>query len=342
MLTFVLGGGGTKGAAQAGAIRALFERGIVPDMLVGTSAGAINASLIANSPTLEGAQRLENAWRALTSEDLLGSGRRSAAWRTVRGRPSLYSSENLREFMLRHGPEVDTFATVNIELYIVASELRTGRPYVFGDKPNEKVVDAVIASTAVPPVFPPVLHNNVWLVDGGVASNLLRIAIQRGATEIYAIDISNQPPRIPENMRVWTVTELSVSAMVRQQVRDELTWARLQPGVKVHRMRVPFNSATSMWDVDTIEEFLELGYASAKLFLIRRALPQRERSALGTVWQAAGLVRRGANALVRGVTGGVKGIIRLLWRRGQADLVEDSSIGRDGLDLDAVGSDFDE
>lgn len=337
MLTFVLGGGGTKGAAQAGAIRALMERDIFPDMLVGTSAGAINAALIAAKPTLEGVGQLGNAWRALTSEVLFGSGRRSAAWRTVRGQPSLYDNHNLERFLVEQAPEISAFAGLQKKLYVVASELRTGRPYVFGDRPNEKVIDAVIASTAVPPVFPPVQHKGVWLVDGGVSANLpLRIAIQRGATEIYAFDISTQPPQIPENMRVWTATELSVSAMVRQQVRAELAWVRLQPGVTLHYLRLPLSSATSMWDVDAIEDFLDLGYASAKIFLIRRALPHPERSLLRTLWGAMGAVRRAVNAVVVGVVWVLRLGLRLVWRRGQAHLVDEVAAGPDGADVDGV------
>jgi NTE family protein len=337
MLAFVLGGGGTKGAAQAGAIRALLERDIVPDMLVGTSAGAINAAHIAAAPTLEGMRRLEDAWRALTSEVIFGSGRRSAAWRTVRGRSSLYASDNLRHFLAGHAPELDTFASLGKRLYIVASELRTGRPHVFGDRPNENVLDAVIASTAIPPVFPPVLHNGVWLVDGGVSANLpLRVAIQRGATEVYAIDISNQPRQIPQHMRVWTVTELSIGAMIRQQIRDELAWTRLQPGVTLHYLRIPFSSATGLWDVEDTEEFLELGYASAKLFLIRRVLPQPERSFLRRVWQAVGAVRRVVNAMARGVASALKFAVLFLWRPGDAHLVEDVPVSRDGTHVDGV------
>ena len=337
MLAFVLGGGGTKGAAQAGAIRALLERGIVPDMLVGTSAGAINAAHIAARPTLEGAERLEAAWHALSSEVIFGSGKRSAAWRTVRGRASLYSSDNLRGFLIEHAPDMSTFASLDKELYIVASRLRTGRTYVFGDNPNDSVLDAVMASTAIPPMFPPVQHNGVWLVDGGVSATLpLRVAIRRGATEIYAIDISSRPPRIPDHMRVWTVTDLSVGAMIRQQIREELAWARLQPGVTLYHMRIPFSKAASTWDVDAVEDYLELGYAWSKLFLVKRGLPHAEQSLLRTVWRAGGVVRRGINAAARGVVGGAKLAIGLLWRRGQADLVDDVPVSSDSAHLDDI------
>lgn len=337
MLAFVLGGGGTKGAAQAGAIRALLERDIVPDMLVGTSAGAINAAHIARVPTLEGAGQLENAWRALTSDVIFSSRRPWAAWRTVRRRPSLYASDKLRDFLTENGPPFDTFASVEKELYIVASQLRTGRAYVFGDRPTDNVLDAVMASTAIPPIFPPVKYKGTWLVDGGVSANLpLQIAIQRGATEIYALDISSLPPTTLNDMPVWMVTELSVGAMVRQQMRDEIAWARLQPGVTLHYMRIPFAHATSTWDVDAIEEHLELGYSWTNVILSRRALPQPERSFLRSIWHALGFLRRGVNAIARGIVSGVEFVVRLLWRRGQTDLINEAPVGGDGTHDDEV------
>jgi NTE family protein len=299
-------------------------------MLVGTSAGAINAVHIASVPTLEGVKQLENAWRAMTSEVIFSSRRPWAAWRTVRRRPSLYASDKLRDFLVENGPPFDTFASLEKELFIVASQLRTGRVYVFGDRPTDNVLDAVMASTAIPPMFPPVEHNGMWLVDGGVSANLpVRVAIQRGATEIYALDISTPPPATLDNMPVWTVTELSVGAMVRQQMRDELAWARLQPGVTLHHLRIPFGSATSTWDVDAIEDFLELGYGWVKVVLVRRSLPQPERSILRSIWQALGLIRRGANAIARGIVSVVEFGVKSLWRRGQANLVDDTPVSGD-------------
>ena len=70
MLAFVLSGGGNRGALEVGALRVLVERGIRPEMLVGTSAGAVNAAMVASDPTLEGMQRLVNAWREVTKYDV--------------------------------------------------------------------------------------------------------------------------------------------------------------------------------------------------------------------------------------------------------------------------------
>lgn len=336
MITFVLGGGGTKGAAQAGAMRALLERGIVPDMLVGTSAGAINACHIAARPTPEGVAQLEDVWRSLTRDVLFSNTRPSAAWRTVRGESSLYSNQRLRRFLIARAPDITTFGKLPLPLYVVATDLRSGKPHVFGDDPDEPVLDAVMASTAFPPVYPPVRHGDSWLVDGGVSSSLpLNVAIQRGATEIYALDnFTPQPESLPDHLPVWTVTDLSLRSMLAQQVRDELAMARLQAGVLVYYIPVPFESDDSIWDVEPIGKYVDLGYATTHTYLRRRNLPHGEQSPARFIAKAAGRVRRAANRAALGV----KTISRPLWRgRGKTEAIEDLSAGADDTDFDSVG-----
>ena len=340
MLTFVLGGGGTRGAAQAGALHALIERGIVPELVVGTSVGSINAAQIAAYPTIEGTLALEESWRVFSQESLVGNSRRSAAWRTVRGKPSMYSNEHLRQFISKRTPPDFKFASLDMPLYIVASELYTGRPYIFGDNPREKVLDAIMASTAIPPYFPPAKHNNVLLVDGSVSAAMpLRIAIQRGATEIYAIDISMSAPKGPRTLRVWTVTELAIGAMLRQQMRSELAWARLQPGVIVHHLRIPFRHATGTWEMEAVDEFIQLGYQHATTFLIRRALPHGEKSVYRTASRAGGIFRRVANAVFRAIAFPFVSLARLLVRSRNADILS-TDVVEDDID-DDIESDSD-
>ena len=77
---FVLAGGGNQAVCQVGMLQALFERGIVPDVLVGTSAGACNASVIASMPNLAGVERLVETWASLRGEEVFPGGRLSRAW----------------------------------------------------------------------------------------------------------------------------------------------------------------------------------------------------------------------------------------------------------------------
>src|SRR5688572_3315018 len=92
---FVLSGGGSRGAGQVGMLRALFEAGITPDVLVGGSVGAINACFVGAHPTAEGVEELAEHWLGM-SETALCGGRRDALVNLARRRPYLYSSDRLR------------------------------------------------------------------------------------------------------------------------------------------------------------------------------------------------------------------------------------------------------
>lgn len=102
MVAFVLSGGGNRGALQVGALQALFECGIVPDILVGTSADAVNAAYIATKPTLEGTQELAEIWQRLTKEDVCPGNRLTILWRIIARRDSLFPNANFLRFIELH------------------------------------------------------------------------------------------------------------------------------------------------------------------------------------------------------------------------------------------------
>jgi len=180
---FILFGGAARGAAQAGALTVLLERGIVPDLIFGISAGAWNGAYLALDPTPERAVELEGLWRATTSQEMLGP-----HWRMplnlIGSRRSLYRSQGVRRMADRYLAG-HTFEQLKVPLTVVAADLVSGDAVFFTSGPLDH---AVLASSAIPAIFPPVVDGDRVLVDGGWAewSGCLA-AVQSGAERIVLV-----------------------------------------------------------------------------------------------------------------------------------------------------------
>lgn len=125
-VAFVLSGGGNRGALEVGALQALFEHGIKPDILVGTSAGAMNAAFIATDPTLEGAYKLGELWKSIRREDVFPGNKLTMAWRLITGKDSLFPSDHLRRLVEKYiPPDKKRFGDLSVKLYITAANLNT-------------------------------------------------------------------------------------------------------------------------------------------------------------------------------------------------------------------------
>ncbi len=181
-VAFVLLGGGARGAAQAGALSVVLEQGIRPDLIIGVSAGAWNGAYLSVDPTPERARELCAIWAGLKNTDLLGGGWWRAAISAVSGRPALYGSEGpirvARRYMDRQ-----TFEELKTPLYILATNLTNGQPKLFS---SGRVVPAILASSAVPGIFPPVVLDGQVYVDGGLLEwDACAEALRLGAQTIY-------------------------------------------------------------------------------------------------------------------------------------------------------------
>lgn len=165
---FVLGGGGNLGAIQVGMLQAVLERGIVPDELVGCSAGAMNAALIAADPTADGLERLRELW--LTGqEDIVAPFSRFDGVRLLTHRGvSLQSNAGLRRLLETTLPH-RRFEDFPVPFHVVATSLTTNSERWFS---KGDVVDPILASAALPAIFPPVVIDDDVLVDGGVLNNV--------------------------------------------------------------------------------------------------------------------------------------------------------------------------
>lgn len=185
---FVLGGGGNLGAIQVGMLRALISRGITPDALYGCSVGAINASSLASDPSIGGVDRLARVWRDLDSDVICPPGRLSGLLLLTRRYRSLQSNEALRH-LLESSLSYRRFEDASIPVEVVATSLRTGQERWFT---SGEVIPAVLASAALPAVFPPVEIGGETFIDGAVVDNVpISRAVTGGASRVYVLHVGN-------------------------------------------------------------------------------------------------------------------------------------------------------
>lgn len=184
VIGLALSGGGTRGAWQIGGLRALEERQVLPALVSGSSAGAINAAWYA----LHGREidRLEDIWLSLRQRDIF-PGNPLTVLRNFLRRGYLYSSDALERLLRRYVGNA-TFEDCSISCSIVAVRLSDGQRVVFD---SGELVPAVMASAAIPGVYPPYPIGGELYLDGGLLDFLpLRSLFDRGATELYAFDCS--------------------------------------------------------------------------------------------------------------------------------------------------------
>jgi NTE family protein len=180
---FVMAGGGSLGAIEVGMLRELLAWGEMPSFVVGASAGAINGAYFAATPTLAGVAQLESIWVNLTRQDLFPFNLGSVLGLLTK-RAHLVDSHGLRRLLERHLP-YEQLQDAALPIHIVASDMVTGEEVLIS---TGSAVNAVLASAAIPGVFPPVLVNGQLLVDGGIANNTpISTALRLGATRIIVL-----------------------------------------------------------------------------------------------------------------------------------------------------------
>ncbi|HIP96920.1 MAG TPA: hypothetical protein EYH32_06875, partial [Anaerolineae bacterium] len=271
VFAYVLSGGGNYGAMQAGALEVLLAHGLRPQMLVGTSAGALNAVYLATDPTPDGARRLADAWRGVRLGHMGSQGLFTVIRRMLANADSMYLTDSLARYLREQlPPNVETFgdlaALAGVRAYAVAVRLDTGQLRVFGDDPADRVLDGMMASTAVPLLFPPWTVDGVRYVDGGVLAKLpIRVAVERGATDIVALDVKDSMGGDGNARGMMAIIGRATSLMTEQQVEAELAWAR-SADVRVRHLPL-IHGNTLFWDFTRADELIALGQAAAEMFL---------------------------------------------------------------------------
>src|SRR3954454_24961752 len=164
---FVLGGGGQLGAHEVGMLRALLERGIVPGLVVGTSIGAINGAAVAAEPSLAAVERLTSTWSAIERDDVFGGSILGRLGTLARTRTHLHDNALLRARLSDSLPaRIEDLA---VPFQCVAASIEQAAELCSSSAP---LVHAVLASSAVPGLLPPVEIDGEHFVDGGVVNSI--------------------------------------------------------------------------------------------------------------------------------------------------------------------------
>jgi NTE family protein len=274
-VAFVLSGGANRGALEVGVLLVLMEHDIRPQILVGTSVGAINAALLAINPTLEGARYLEKIWREAAAKVFVRRDYISAMWRLITGKSSLYDSKKLKGLLESFFPQdVRQFSDIKgVELYITAVELSSGELYVFGIDRSESILDAIMASAALPILLVPWKYEGRQYVDGAVVSDLpMRVAVDAGATELYAIDLGplQFAKRAPRGM--LRVVGQTIDAVTSHQLVDEYSWSRKLPREAIHHIYLEAFENVRIWDFGHTADMIAKGREAGLEYLKQRGL----------------------------------------------------------------------
>ncbi len=227
---FVLGGGGVLGAAEVGMLRALFEAGIVPDLVVGTSIGALNGSLVAARPEPEVVDRLLGLWEsAAAGREVYGDRAVRQLSRAVRTGTHLYSSEPLRRRLHEELGDL-TFDQLSVPFQCCAASIERAAEHWFT---SGRVVDAVMASAAVPGLLEPALVDGEHYLDGGIVNSIpVGRAAELGADRIFVLQVGRIERPLSAPKRPWQVARVSFEIARRHRFHREIS--ELPDGVEAH------------------------------------------------------------------------------------------------------------
>ncbi|MFI5045813.1 MAG: patatin-like phospholipase family protein [Acidimicrobiia bacterium] len=274
---FVLSGGGNQAVSQVGMLRALLERDIVPDVVIGTSAGAWNGSVLAADPTLAAVDRLADLWDQLRGDVIFPGGRLARAWNLLTKDDHLFSDEGLRA-VVDLGATPPRFDDLAVPLRVIAADLETGEEVVLACGPLRP---ALMATAALPGLFPPVRLDGRVLVDGAVVDTVpLSHALAGPVDRIFVLDVSaelmDRPNRSPLDVLV------KAFAISRKQ-RFQLELRSVPEAVDVVVLPAPVDDR-ELFDFSGAARYVTAAYELAQVALDDADTARRRRTGLRRSW----------------------------------------------------------
>ncbi len=269
---FVFSGGGSLGAIQVGMMRALLASGVCPDFVVGASVGAINAAYLACAPDLDGVSALERIWVGIRRADIFPFSVANL-FGLIKHPGNIVDPGGLRRVIAANLPCARIEET-KIPLHIMATN-QQGQAVRLSGGP---AVEAILASTAIPGVFPPVQIDGDILMDGAIAANTpVRLAVELGASRIIILPTGyacalKEPPRTVIGKALHAIT-----LMIAWQLMHELEVIAKE--IEVHLVPTLCPLAVSPFDFSASRQLIERAAESSTKWieaggLTRRASPQ--------------------------------------------------------------------
>lgn len=259
---FVLSGGGSLGCIQVGMLLGLAEAGITPDLIVGTSVGALNGGWIAGRSDHDGALALADLWRTLSRRKVFPTSPSMGLLGFLGRRPHLVSDSGIRSLLQQH-LRFRRLQDAPTPLHVVATDVLSGQDVLLS---SGDAIDAIVASAAIPAVLPPVRIGGRDLVDGGVVNNTpLSYAVELGATEVWVLPTGYscampQPPRAALAMAMHAFT-LAINRRLATDVE------RFEGSVELHVVPPLCPVRVSPVDFSRSAELIERSLQSTRRWL---------------------------------------------------------------------------
>jgi NTE family protein len=265
---FVLGGGGLLGSSEVGMLRALAEAGIRPDLVVGTSVGAINGACVAGDPD-GAAERLWEMWHSDILLEAFSENFFGRIVRLARSGTHLHSIEPLRHGLEAALPAAD-FADLKLPFQCVAADIERASARWFSRGP---LVPAVLASCAVPGLLPPVEVDGGYYFDGGLVDSIpVGRALALGADVVYVLHVGRIERPLTVPTRPWEVGLVAFEIARRHRFHEEM--AAIPDDVLVHVLPAGSERRQGIAQLryrekSGIEESIERAYAASARYLAK-------------------------------------------------------------------------
>ena len=271
---FVLAGGGSFGAVQVGMMQSLAKHGVVADMVVGSSVGALNGAYYAGDPTLKGILHLAKIWRDLRRDDVF-----PVTWRTLVGfiwrRDFLVSHDGIRKLIDDHLP-YRNLQDAKLPVHIVTTDILSGDSVVLSEG---SAAEAIVASTAIPGAFSPIHYKNLYLADGAISSNTpVKIAVKKGATRLIILPTGHAcANRAPPVGAVANALHALTLLIARQLVSD---LESLGPAIEYHVIPPLCPLVGSPYDFSRTVDHIERAVESTDAWLAQNGLSAATQSTI--------------------------------------------------------------
>lgn len=267
-IAFVFSGGAGLGAIQVGMLQALATVKLQPDIVVGTSAGALNGAMVAQQGLDRAVETLTALWKSFTREDIFPGGRLAQARQLLATRNSLFPNNQLSELMCRMMDD-SHIEELQLPFGALATELDTfhGALFTSGD-----LRLALLASAAIPGVFPPVEINGKMYVDGALTAHVpLRAAMAMGAASLVVLDAGEicHHRRTPRHVADMFLATMQVAMRQRVQVEAPVVAQQLP----VLYLPTPCPISTSTLDFSESERLMREAAQMALGFLETAVVP---------------------------------------------------------------------
>lgn len=258
---FVLSGGASLGAMQVGMLQALADRGVRPDLWVGSSVGAVNAAHLAGRELGAGLAELAAVWRSLRRSDVFPVSR-FALLGVTGWRNSVVAPAGLERILRRH-LTFDRLEQAPIPVHVVVTDVATGSDVRLS---TGSALDAVLASTAVPGVFPPVQLDGRSYIDGGVANNTpISHAVELGARVVYVLSTGHACTLAAPPGSVLGMALRAMTLLVGARLAADVVRYRDQVDLRVVPRPCPLEILPT--DFGRADELIERGRTTAQAWL---------------------------------------------------------------------------